>query len=164
PSYGPVVPQTLWVPRSSRDLAQYVLEAELQLPIFFLRTNGGVGLSVADAAAGNSSALVGCSQPVNVGGRTSVHLRMQWPGYKEWKRQFQTRDETAARNVITLDKFIRHVGRSIDRFLEAAVTEISEGSPAWRIGPGRITRDDITIIGVVHVSSGSWMPILQLNR
>jgi len=77
PAYGPIVPQTLWVPRSSRDLAQYVLEAELQLPIFFLRNNGGVGLSLADAAAGNSSALVGCSQPVNVGGRTSVHLRMQ---------------------------------------------------------------------------------------
>jgi hypothetical protein len=77
PSHGPVVPQTLWVPRSSRDLAQYVLEAELQLPIFFLRNNGGVGLSLTDASVGNSSALVGCSQPVNVGGRTSVHLRMQ---------------------------------------------------------------------------------------
>ena len=36
----------------------------------------------------------------------------------EWRRQFQTRDETAARSVITLDRFIRHVGRSLDRFLE----------------------------------------------
>ena len=34
----------------------------------------------------------------------------------------------------------------------------------WRIGPGAITRDDIIIIGVVHVSQGSWQPILQLRR
>ena len=34
----------------------------------------------------------------------------------------------------------------------------------WRIGPGGITRDDVIIIGVVHVSQGSWQPILQLRR
>ena len=34
----------------------------------------------------------------------------------------------------------------------------------WKIGPGGITRADVIIIGAVHVSAGSWMPILQLNR
>ncbi|KZV67890.1 hypothetical protein PENSPDRAFT_754594 [Peniophora sp. CONT] len=161
---GPVVPQTLWVPRSSRDLAQYVLEATLELPIFFVRNDGGIGITVADASAGNSASLLGSTRAVNVGGRTSVHLRIQWPGYKEWRRQFQTRDETAARSVITLDRFIRHVGRSLDRFLEAMSSEIPDGFPQWRIGPNAIGRQDITIVGVAHVSSGSWMPILQLTR
>jgi hypothetical protein len=34
----------------------------------------------------------------------------------------------------------------------------------WRIGQGLIQRNDIIIIGAVHVSAGSWMPILQLKR
>lgn len=34
----------------------------------------------------------------------------------------------------------------------------------WGIGPRGITQADVVIIGVVHVSAGSWMPILQLTR
>ena len=34
----------------------------------------------------------------------------------------------------------------------------------WRIGPGAITMNNVIIIGVIHVSQGSWQPILQLNR
>ena len=32
----------------------------------------------------------------------------------------------------------------------------------WRIGEGGINPIDIRIIGAIHVSAGSWMPILQL--
>ena len=35
---------------------------------------------------------------------------------------------------------------------------------AWRIGPEGITHDDVNVVGVVHVSQGSWQPILQLRR
>ena len=34
----------------------------------------------------------------------------------------------------------------------------------WKIGAGGITQDDVIVIGAIHVSAGSWMPILQLNR
>ena len=34
----------------------------------------------------------------------------------------------------------------------------------WRIGPGGIAKEDVILIGAVHVSQGSWQPILQLNR
>ena len=34
----------------------------------------------------------------------------------------------------------------------------------WHIGPGLIQHHDITLIGAIHVSAGTWMPILQLNR
>jgi hypothetical protein len=42
---------------------------------------------------------------------------LQWPGYNEWKRQFHTRDETPSRNPITFEKFVRHIGRSINNFM-----------------------------------------------
>lgn len=36
--------------------------------------------------------------------------------------------------------------------------------PSWWIGNGGITKDQVILIGAVHVSQGSWQPILQLNR
>jgi len=36
--------------------------------------------------------------------------------------------------------------------------------PNWRVGAGGITKGQVILIGVVHVSQGSWQPILQLNR
>ena len=46
--------------------------------------------------------------------------RQKWPGYNEWKRQFQTRDETPNRNPITIEKFVRHIGRSVDKFMSVS--------------------------------------------
>ena len=34
--------------------------------------------------------------------------------------------------------------------------------PKWIVGIGHITFNEVMIIGVVQVSEGSWMPILQL--
>ena len=36
----------------------------------------------------------------------------------------------------------------------------------WQIGilPEGITADEVKIIGAIHVSAGSWMPIIQLTR
>ena len=35
----------------------------------------------------------------------------------------------------------------------------------WQIGMhGGITQEEVKIIGAIHVSAGSWMPILQLTR
>jgi hypothetical protein len=34
----------------------------------------------------------------------------------------------------------------------------------WNIGAGGISREDVIVVGAVHVSRGSWMPILQVNR
>ena len=34
----------------------------------------------------------------------------------------------------------------------------------WQIGlHGGITQDQVKVIGAVHVSAGSWMPILQID-
>jgi hypothetical protein len=34
----------------------------------------------------------------------------------------------------------------------------------WQIGMyGGLTQDHVKVIGAIHVSAGSWMPILQLD-
>jgi hypothetical protein len=45
----------------------------------------------------------------------------QWPGYNEFKRQVQIKDETSANNPITVAKFARHVGRSVEAFLRVSL-------------------------------------------
>lgn len=44
----------------------------------------------------------------------------QWPGYNEFKRQVQIRDETPAKNPITVAKFAHHIGRSMEAFLRVS--------------------------------------------
>lgn len=38
------------------------------------------------------------------------------------------------------------------------------GDPNWRIGMQGIMQRHVKVIGAVHVSRGSWMPILQLTE
>jgi hypothetical protein len=38
------------------------------------------------------------------------------------------------------------------------------GDPNWRIGMNYITQGHVKIIGAVHVSAGTWMPIIQLTE
>jgi hypothetical protein len=97
-----------------------------------------------------------------------------------------TKDQTAARNTITVEKFAKRVAAAVCRFLNVSPfsefttascfnsanvrigvqeAERLEGQdPNWRVGAGGITKEQVILIGVVHVSQGSWQPILQLNR
>ena len=37
--------------------------------------------------------------------------------------------------------------------------------PRWQIGmPNGITMEEVMVVGAIHVSAGSWMPIIQLTR
>lgn len=101
------------------------------------------------------------------------------------------RDQTSDHRTITLEKFAKRVASAVDRFFDVSTPSSllfrflgglqssfnrlhfdwlqeagrSEGQdPNWKVGSGGITKDQVIIVGVVHVSQGSWQPILQLNR
>ncbi|KAI0259807.1 hypothetical protein BC834DRAFT_846535 [Gloeopeniophorella convolvens] len=163
-SIGTVVPQTIWVPQSINDRRQYVEHAELQLPIFFKLRNGQLGLPLAVAAAGRCEELCNDREGAPLGLKSSTHIRIGWPGYESFKRQVQIRDETSARNPITNARFAQIIGRSVLAFLKECRPGPSAPHSKWAIGVGNVQYSDIIVIGAVHVSAGSWMPILQLNR
>lgn len=73
---GTVVPQTLWLPHSVTDRRQHVVEAELQMPIFFERSNGGLGLSVDDAVASRFHNLLRAQQFAPLGNKSTTHIRI----------------------------------------------------------------------------------------
>ncbi|KAH8982083.1 hypothetical protein EDB92DRAFT_136210 [Lactarius akahatsu] len=158
---GTVIRQQIWVPRNQHGF--------LCPPIFFFHRNGGLGLPLNQAAGGNCMSLQGASQPAPLGDTCSTHaeIRINWHGYSPWSGQILIRTQGQGQEIIRLEKFVMHVARKVQKFM-TLMTEARQpynnGEQRWYIGAGGITPDGVTLIGVVHVSQGSWMPILQLNH
>jgi len=161
---GTVVPQRRWTPADEIDVRRYVTSATLQLPIYFVNRSGGVGFWLPDILQGRDHDLYYGDSEAPLGGRATTHLRINWPGCGYWKRQIPTRDETHARNPITRARFMKHVATSVDKFLDLCLRDGYGGDVNWRIGIHGITQGHVKIIGAVHVSAGSWMPIIQLTE
>jgi hypothetical protein len=161
---GTVVPQRRWAPADGGDIQRHVQSATLELPIFFVNRNGGLGFQLTDILRGCDRDLRNANEFASLGGKTMTHIRINWPGYKYWKRQISARDETHARNSITMGRFMKRVGASVDKFCKECMSNgILVPDPRWRIGAGGITQQNVIVIGAINVSAGSWMPILQLN-
>jgi hypothetical protein len=73
---GSVVPQTLWTPHTITDRRHHVEEAELQMPIFFLHTDGRLGLPLEAAVAGHCHSLVNAQIPAPLGPQATTHIRI----------------------------------------------------------------------------------------
>ncbi|KAH9050275.1 hypothetical protein EDB84DRAFT_1259484 [Lactarius hengduanensis] len=157
---GTVVPQKMWSPHSVPDRIRHVVAAQLQMPVFFEGEGGDLGIPLAPSTNGRCHNLRDASYPAPLGQKSSTYIRIVWPGYKEFKRQVQTREHTSTRNPISMAGFARQIGRIVDTFLQSD----DDQRDLWRIWRGGIRGSDIVIIGAVQVSAGSWMPIIQLNR
>ncbi|KAI0295970.1 hypothetical protein BC826DRAFT_968231 [Russula brevipes] len=162
---GSVVPQELWFPRGQGDWRRYVEQAQLHVPVFFVNVDGSLGVPVVYAAAGQMS-LIGANEPAPLGDRTTTKIRIGWPGYPPSEQQVQLRDQTPGRNPVTLERFVKHLGSRVRQFLaDCERAPLHDPNAKWLVGYGRITYNEVMLIGVVQVSAGSWMPILQLvNR
>jgi len=160
---GTVVPQRRWTPADEVDIRRHVEEATLQLPVFFVNRNGAVGFLLSDILQGRDHELHNRDSQASLGGKSTTHIRINWPGYAYWRRQIPTRDETYLRNPITVGRFMRHVATSVNNFMTHCSTNGPGADPRWRIGLQGIMQSHIKIIGAVHVSAGSWQPIVQLT-
>ena len=203
---GSIVPQELWQPKSEAVCILHASNATLCMPTFFIRQDGSIGVPLVDAVEGDLQGMRDAGTHVKLGGRASIHLRMnvshpnhpvlrmlyelpihviKWPGYstRAWKKQFSTKDETRARKPITVNRFVSHIGRSVDAFIKVLrcfIPITDSNSPwwhgyqgaslmptsdqQWKLGKDGFGRGDITLIGAVHISAGILMPILQVNR
>jgi len=163
---GTVVPQNMWSPLSE-DRRQLVGETELQMPVFFENVDGKLGLSLQGPVAGRCDGLINAQRSAPLGQRSVTNIRITWLGYKEFRCQIQIRDETREHGPVTVSKFAHHVAQAVDAFFKTCQPDPGCLDPRygqWRIGQGGIELGDITIIGVVQVAAGCWMPILQLTR
>jgi hypothetical protein len=139
---GTIVPQRRWTPADEADVRRHVEGSALQLPIFFVNHKGGIGFWLPDILQGRHHDLHNGDTEAPLGGKTTTHIRInvsshvlilvtkilihvprslsQWPGYGHWKRQIPTRDETFERQPITLARFMKHIGTSVDKFFNVS--------------------------------------------
>ena len=78
---GTVVPQILWIPYTVTDRRQHVEEAELQMPIFFLHTDGRLGLSLQAAVGGGCHTLLNSQFSAPLGPQSTTHIRIGVSGH-----------------------------------------------------------------------------------
>jgi hypothetical protein len=80
---GTVIPQARWYPENVNDHRQHVVEAALQMPIFFVQQNGTLGLPLNDAINGRYHTLRDAREQAQLGGRVTTHIRIgvcgHWP-------------------------------------------------------------------------------------
>ncbi|KAH8995949.1 hypothetical protein EDB92DRAFT_1967189 [Lactarius akahatsu] len=159
---GTVVSQRKWRPQNE---ALNHSPVPLMMPIHFVHNDRvNLGLPIVLVATHRCMTLLDAGNPAPVGDCSTIFIRINWPGYGEWSSQkIMTRDQTPAHNTITVEKFAKHVASAVCRFMDEQL-RVYGGEALWRIWPGGITKDHVILIGVVHVSQGSWQPILQLNR
>ena len=75
-SIGTVVPQILWAPSAATDQRQHVQDAELQMPIFFLHTDGRLGLTLEAAVGGRCHTLLDSQRSPPLGGKVTTYIRI----------------------------------------------------------------------------------------
>ena len=73
---GTVVPQVLWSPQSQGAMNKYVRDATLEFPIFFVRQDHAVGLTLHEAVEGPREVL-GAQTHAPLGGQSTIHVRIQ---------------------------------------------------------------------------------------
>ncbi|KAI0039635.1 hypothetical protein FA95DRAFT_1002167 [Auriscalpium vulgare] len=156
---GTVVPQRLW--------AGSDCDGVLQMPIFFVREDGSLGVPLTRACGGNLNTVRGINDEASLGGNIVTNLLVAWKGYKDWKRLLRIRDATVYRRPITLKTLLRQIGLFVDAFLGLCQEDPAPRSASrqWRIGGANgISRDEVVLIGVIHVAADCWMPILKVSR
>ncbi|KZV59294.1 hypothetical protein PENSPDRAFT_553082, partial [Peniophora sp. CONT] len=161
---GTTVQQKMWQPTQPGDVIRHVRDATLLVPIFFIRPDHIIGIDVSQVLSVRSGALLhilDSNAPVSMGGWNTTHLTLKWPGYsQEFRKQIELRDHREA--PITMSKLAERAAKFVERFIEEAANwQISQDAHYWRVGPHHITKDHLYIVGLVHVSAGSWQPSMS---
>lgn len=163
----PCIPQPMYKPHTDADRRRYVEDVSLEAPIKFNCLHPDeLGIPLTDAIAGRFRRLDHKDDTVFEGRGPSVSIRIEWPGYRGWSRQIPTKDFRTPPGPITRAKLAKNVAKCIKRFIEDNQKRALEedADPSWRVGLQHIKLEDLVLVGLHHVSMGSWQPFIRLNR
>ncbi|KAI0820365.1 hypothetical protein BC628DRAFT_1330692 [Trametes gibbosa] len=167
PSGGELVPQPDYRPHTQSDRRRYVEQVELDPPILFFTQNPlAMGIPLGDAISSRFMQLVDRDDPMLKDRGPSVSIRLNWPGYAPWSRQIPTRDFRSPPQPVTRAKLARNVAKTIKRFIDEMDNHRMEddSQAMWRVGKHHIRLEDLLLVGLQHVSMGSWQAHVRLIR
>lgn len=73
---GTVVPQRRWTPTAVVDVRRHVENGVLELPIFFVNHNGGIGFRLSDILQDRHHDLCNGDGEAPLGGKTTIYIRI----------------------------------------------------------------------------------------
>jgi len=183
PRDGILVPQQTYQPLMQSDRRRYVEEVQLDEPIMFyaqypngsahsvdphagigMQQPSSCGIPLRDALHNRFNVLVGREDLMFENRGPSVSIRLLWPGYAPWSRQIPTRDFRTPPGPITRAKLAKNVAKTIERFIQEMDGQpMGNGAEAgWRVGKNWIELDHLVLVGLQHVSMGSWQAHVRL--
>ncbi|KAF8496809.1 hypothetical protein F5888DRAFT_366206 [Russula emetica] len=138
-------------------------------PVFFIQRDGTLGIPYEfplpeRCILHNATAL---APTILKREKQNVRIRVQWPGYKRLQYEFRIQDRRLDKQVpITMARLVERIMRGIHRlFLEGKRDpDTFQFNERWKLGNDGIQASELTIIGLIHMSRGLWVPILQLAR
>ncbi|KAI0339048.1 hypothetical protein BDW22DRAFT_626402 [Trametopsis cervina] len=94
-----------------------------------------------------------------------VALRINWPGYPEWHDVIHAFDHRYDANPVTQRRLAYLVARKIQTCMQDISVHFMQSSAAinlqWRVENFRL--EDLVLLQLVHVSPGSWQPVLAYH-
>ncbi|KAI0736445.1 hypothetical protein C8Q72DRAFT_872257 [Fomitopsis betulina] len=154
-----LVPQKTYRPNTQSERRRYVDEVQLEPPImFYMQNPSRWGISLQDALHGDDLMFEQRAP--------SVSIRLMWPGYAPWSKQIPTRDFQIPPQPISRAKLAKYVAKTVQRFIQDIDQRPMEDDAEvrWRVGSAHIQLQDLALIGLQHVTMGSWQAYLVLRR
>jgi hypothetical protein len=161
PHRGLIVPMNIFRPYlNNLTRAERVIAGLNLIPFFFITAQGTIGAPV----IGNFEQL-DCRRMFREP-RTSLKIKFHWPGYEPYEGQIQYNPVARGGAVqISARRLAELVAGQVQSFLQKA-TERSVhhiANEGWDIGRhhGGIQAHNLILLGVISVSEGAVMPLLQ---
>jgi hypothetical protein len=118
------------------------------------KVHGQCGMPLKNALLGMYSGLSGRDDPMFVGSRTSISIRLEFPDCSPWAQQMRTKDWRRKPSPITKAKLATEVAKKVDRFLKDI-----RRNPQSSLG--LVTTNHLALVALEHVSMASWQPHLR---
>ncbi|KAG2366918.1 hypothetical protein BDR07DRAFT_1479693 [Suillus spraguei] len=160
------IPQSIYQPYTEADRIRYIEKADLKEPIIFKTAHPDQwGVALEDAMRAKMKNLIDKDDNMFENCGPSVSIRLQWPGYRAWKKQILTTNFKSPKGLITRAKLAKTIAICVKRFVEDKEKErmVMEADRRWRVGPRYIRVEDLILVSLHHISKGSWQPQLRLR-
>jgi len=136
------------------------------LPIAFSMQDGR-NMSLRKALDKNFDGLIGRDDNKMFYERegAAISIRIEWPGYPSFKRQFKTMTCNRTPRPITKAKLANDIARAFESFANRAKDkEIDPSHAEWRVGLSYLNADNIDLVALKRVSTASWQPVFAIRH
>jgi hypothetical protein len=153
---GPCIPQRPYRRPKGDTLDDYRVGELITFEMF-----GQCGMPLKSALHRQYKGLSGRDDPMFVGSRSSISIRLEWLDCPPWTQQMRTKDWKRKPSPITKAKLATEVAKKLDRFLQEVRPNhwCSEGGT---LSPLQVDVNRLVLVALQHVSMGSWQPHLRL--